>query len=66
MGNIEHVEDIPLEVDPDAPMLRIRGVAVLGNVEVRVRYPGETEHGARRRRRAERKDRNLVKLRTIL
>ena len=57
LGNIEHVEDIPLEVDPDAPMLRIRAVSVLGNVEVRVRYPGETGHAARRRRRAERKDR---------
>jgi hypothetical protein len=57
LGNIEQVEDIPVEVDPDAPMLRIRGVAVLGNVEVRVRYPGETAHEARRRRRAERKDR---------
>ncbi len=57
LGNIEHEDDIPVQVDPDAPWLRIRGVAVLGNVEVRVRYPGETEHAARRRRRAERKDR---------
>ncbi len=57
LGNVEHVEDLPVEVDPDGPMLRIRGVSVLGNVEVRVRYPGETAHAARRRRRAERKDR---------
>ena len=57
LGNVELVDDLPLEVDPDAPMLRIRGVSVLGSVEVRVRYPGETGHAARRRRRAERKDR---------
>ena len=57
LGNIEQVEDIPLEVDPDAPMLRIKGVSVLGNVEVRVRYPGESAHEARRRKRSERKDR---------
>lgn len=57
LGNVEHVEDSPLEVHPDGPMLRIRGVSVLGSVEVRVRYPGETAHAARRRRRAERKNR---------
>ena len=61
LGNIEQVEDTLLEVDPDAPMLRIKGVAVLGNVEVRTRYPGETAHEARRRKRAERKDRRRMR-----
>ncbi len=61
LGNVEQVEDSPLEVNPDGPMLRIRGVSVLGNVEVRVRYPGETAHAARRRRRAERKDRRKTR-----
>jgi len=35
--------------DPDRPLLRIRGRAVFGNIEVHARLPGETERAARRR-----------------
>jgi hypothetical protein len=41
--------------DPDRPLVRIRGPIVLGNLEVRVRLPGETERDARRRQKRERK-----------
>lgn len=43
--------------DPDAPRLRITGVACMGGVDVTMRYPGETAREAKRRRRAERKGR---------
>ena len=65
LGNIEHVEDTPVQVDPEAPVLRVRGVSVLGNVEVHVRYTGETAHAARRRRRAERKERKRQRQRRL-
>ena len=39
--------------DPDRPLLRIRGLAVLGNVEVRTRLPGESAKDAHRRRKRE-------------
>ncbi len=44
-------------VAPGAPVLRIRGLALMGGVEVTERLPGETERQARKRRRAERKGR---------
>jgi hypothetical protein len=43
--------------DPDAPVLRISGFAVMGGVDVSVREPGETERDAKRRRRALKKER---------
>lgn len=61
LGHVEHEEDNPVNPDLDAPILRIKGVSVLGSVEVRVRYPGETSHEARRRRRAERRERRRLK-----
>jgi hypothetical protein len=51
MGAFEErarVEEIP---PADAPVLRIGGVVLLGNVEVSVRYAGETERDARARHR---------------
>jgi hypothetical protein len=42
--------------DPDRPILRVRGSAIFGNVEVQTRLPGETERDAHRRRRRERKE----------
>jgi hypothetical protein len=35
--------------DPERPLLRIRGRAVFGNIEVHARLPGETERAAQRR-----------------
>lgn len=46
---------------PGAPTLRIRGLALMGGLEVKVRLPGETEREARKRRRAERAARRLQK-----
>jgi hypothetical protein len=42
--------------DPNAPVLRIGGFAMMGGVEVAVRYPGEKPGDARRREREERKE----------
>jgi hypothetical protein len=45
--------------DPLIPVLRVTGVAVMGGVEVKVRYPGETGREARKRVREERRQRRL-------
>jgi len=42
--------------DPTAPTLNVTGIAVMGGVDITVRYPGETARDARRRRRQERRD----------
>jgi hypothetical protein len=55
MGGFDHREDAVGTLDPNAPVLRVTGVACMGGVEVRVRYPGETSRDARRRLRDERK-----------
>lgn len=41
--------------DPSAPRLRIRGVALMGGVDVETRLPGESAREAKRRLRAERR-----------
>jgi hypothetical protein len=40
---------------PDAPVIRINGIAIMGGVDVNVRYPGETSREAKRRRKQARK-----------
>lgn len=55
LGSFEHTEDSVLNPDPDAPVLRVRGLAVMGGVEVSIRFPGETPREAKRRRRFARK-----------
>ncbi len=54
-GGFSHETDEPLRSNPDLPTLRIRGLVVLGNVNVEVRLPGETPRQAKKRRRLERK-----------
>jgi hypothetical protein len=56
MGGFEHVSDELTSPDPDAPTLRITGIAVMAGVDVNVRHPGETARDARRRRRLERRE----------
>lgn len=56
LGGFEYrQEESPM--DPDAPVLRISGFAVMGGVSVSVREPGESKGDAKRRRRALRKER---------
>ena len=56
LGGFEHRQDAVFDGDAEAPRLRIRGLAILGGVEVAVRHPGETERDAKRRRRFEKKE----------
>jgi hypothetical protein len=54
MGGFEHAPDrLP---DPNAPTLRVTGLAVMGGVDITVRHAGESARDARRRRRQERRD----------
>lgn len=56
MGGFESTGDSPGRADPDAPTIRITGIAVMGGVDVSVRHAGETKGDARRRRRLERRE----------
>lgn len=49
MGGFEHHENVPVAPDPDAPVLRLKGLVLMAGVEVSVRYPGESERDAKRR-----------------
>ncbi len=55
LGGFEYNTDAPLRSDSDIPTLRIRGLAVLGGVNIEVRLPGETAREAKKRRRLERR-----------
>lgn len=49
MGGFEHREDSSITDDPNAPILRLKGFALMGGVEVSIRYPGESPRDAKRR-----------------
>jgi hypothetical protein len=53
MGSFEEVERAPAHPDPDAPLLRVHGLAIMGAVEVKMRMPGETGGDAWRRQKRE-------------
>jgi len=57
LGGFEHAEETPLNPDPDAPLLRLRGFAIMGGVDVKIMNPGETAREAKRRRRFEKRER---------
>jgi len=59
MGGFDHRSE-HVRTDPDAPTLRVAGLAVMGGVDIRVRYPGESARDARRRQRLERKERRRL------
>ncbi|MBT8395825.1 MAG: DUF1707 and DUF2154 domain-containing protein [Gemmatimonadetes bacterium] len=61
LGGWEHRENAAVSPDPDAPILRVRGLALMGGVEVTTRFPGETNREAKRRRRFERKEKKRSK-----
>jgi len=46
--------------DPDTPFLRIKGLCIMGGVEVSIRLPGETPREAKRRRRFARKEQRIA------
>lgn len=59
MGGFDgHDQTVPTS-DPSAPVLRIRGVAVMGGIEVKMMMPGETSRDARRRVKEDRRKRRL-------
>jgi hypothetical protein len=49
MGGFEHREDSSITDDPNAPILRLKGFALRGGVDVSIRYPGESVRDAKRR-----------------
>lgn len=53
MGGFEHTAALP--ADPEAPVLRVNGLCLMGGVEILVRYPGESAKDARDRQREERR-----------
>jgi hypothetical protein len=53
LGGFESVNRSPIDPDPERPLVRIRGLAILGGVEVSTRLPGESERQARKRRKKE-------------
>ncbi len=55
MGGFEAELSAPLDNDPNAPVLRVNGLAVWGGASVEVRRAGETGREAKQRRRIERK-----------
>lgn len=59
MGGFEH-RDAPRSLAPDAPRLRIRGLALMGGVDVQVRQPGESAKEARKRLREEQRTRRRL------
>ncbi len=59
MGGFEGLDQPSADPDPDAPIVIIKGIALMGGVEVVVRMPGETARDAKRRRRDEHKTRRL-------
>ena len=57
MGGFDHAGNEMQHPDPNAPVLRVSGIALMGGVDIKVRHPGESARDARRRRRQERRDR---------
>lgn len=55
MGGFDEKRTVAPTDDPDAPVLRVTGLALMGGIDLQVRYPGETGKDARRRVRVERK-----------
>ncbi len=51
LGDVKTVERAPPVPDESRPQLRVTGVAVLGDVDVEMRLPGESKRDAKRRRK---------------
>jgi len=55
MGGFDHMDRQPPEADPDRPILRVHGVAMMGGVSIETRLVGESRRDARRREKRERR-----------
>jgi hypothetical protein len=53
MGGFETFDRVPAVVDPDEPILRISGLAIMGGFSIETRLVGESRRDARRRRKRE-------------
>jgi cell wall-active antibiotic response 4TMS protein YvqF/uncharacterized protein DUF1707 len=54
LGGFAHLDRMAARLDPERPLLRVVGRAILGGVAVETRLPGESERQAHRRRHPER------------
>ena len=61
LGGFDALDQAGADRDPDAPRLVIKGLAIMGGVEVAVRLPGESARDARQRRRINRKKRHRLR-----
>lgn len=52
MGGFEHAGDESIIPAPDAPTIRVNGVALMGGVQITTRMSGESSREAKRRRKA--------------
>jgi len=53
LGGFDDMGRAPRQPDPDEPLLRISGLAMLGGFSISTRLPGESERQARKRTRRE-------------
>lgn len=60
MGGFGGRDQPGASVDPDAPTLRINGVAFMGGIDVRQRLPGESAREAKQRLRQEKRERRRL------
>ncbi len=56
MGGFDYETDTVLNRDPDQPLLRVKGLVVMGGAEIAVRLPGESARDAKKRKRIERRE----------
>lgn len=61
MGGFDCSDEVRQSSDPDSPILKINGLAIMGGVDITVREPGETALDAWRRRRAARRERRRLR-----
>lgn len=60
MGGFGQCGYAPPPTDPNAPVLRISGFALMGGVDVTVRYPGERARDARQREKLQRAENRRI------
>lgn len=61
MGGFEEQHDLASTRDPNAPVIRVTGFAMMGGASITVRHPGETARDAKRRRKREKNERRRLR-----